>query len=170
MILLDAIGIEAKALRDRLRDGGRRLAVAESLTAGHIQAAIASVSGSSAYFAGGITAYSLDAKVKLLGVDRELAAECDCVSEEVARQMALGALAAFDADIAVATTGYAEPTATVNQPYAWWAIAINGKVTFAGRAQSTADRLGVQSVVTYAVLSGLNLELARNEAFLNAVS
>jgi len=74
----------------KLKEGGFTVAVAESLTAGKIQDALASVSGSSAYFLGGITAYQLDTKVKFLGVDRDLAVECGCVSEAVASQMATG--------------------------------------------------------------------------------
>ncbi len=46
------------------------LAVAESLTCGQVQARIGAVSGASDYFLGGVTAYSLDEKVRLLGVNR----------------------------------------------------------------------------------------------------
>ena len=65
------------------------LAVAESLTAGHVQARIAAVSGASAYFLGGVTAYALAQKVALLGVDRAAAERVNCVSADVARQTAL---------------------------------------------------------------------------------
>ena len=100
------------------------LAVAESLTSGHLQARIASVSGASNYFLGGITAYSLVQKVKHLGVDRSAARQVDCVSQQVAVEMARGAIDLFGADIAVATTGYAEPNpaAGVKVPTAWWAL------------------------------------------------
>jgi nicotinamide-nucleotide amidase len=100
------------------------LAVAESLTAGHVQARIAAVSGASNYFLGGVTAYSLAQKVKLLGVNRAHARSVNCVSQRVAVEMALGAMKLFGADLAVATTGYAEPdrAAGVKAPTAWWAI------------------------------------------------
>jgi nicotinamide-nucleotide amidase len=100
------------------------LAVAESLTAGHLQAQIASVSGSSGYFLGGITAYSLRQKVKLLGVNQAHARRVNCVSQRVAVEMAYGAMERFGADLAAATTGYAEPdrAAGVKAPMAWWAI------------------------------------------------
>jgi nicotinamide-nucleotide amidase len=100
------------------------LAVAESLTAGHLQARIASVSGASNYFLGGITAYSLAQKVKHLRVRRGAAQRTDCVSQQVAVEMARGAIDLFGADIAVATTGYAEPNlaAGVKTPMAWWAL------------------------------------------------
>ena len=100
------------------------LAVAESLTAGHVQAQVASVSGSSEYFLGGVTAYSLEQKVKLLGVNRSHARKVDCVSQRVAVEMAFGVAELFGADIAVATTGYAEPSKAdgVKAPMAWWAL------------------------------------------------
>jgi nicotinamide-nucleotide amidase len=100
------------------------LAVAESLTAGHLQAQVASISGASEFFLGGVTAYSLEQKVGLLGVNRAHARRTDCVSQRVAVEMAHGALQMFGSDLAVATTGYAEPNraAGVRAPMAWWAI------------------------------------------------
>jgi nicotinamide-nucleotide amidase len=100
------------------------LAVAESLTAGQLQAQVAAVSGASNYFLGGVTAYSLEQKVKLLGVNRAHAKRVDCVSQRVAVEMAHGVMQLFGADLAAATTGYAEPAraAGVKSPMAWWAI------------------------------------------------
>lgn len=143
-----------------LRAPRRTIAAAESLTAGHVQARIAAVSGASLYFLGGLTAYSLDEKVKLLGVDREAAAGVDCVSAAVAGQMARGVCALFGADVGVATTGYAEPApaAGVTVPFAWWAVAVR---TESGRFQSRhgriecpgASRTAVQAIVADAVLA-----------------
>lgn len=101
------------------------LAAAESLTGGRIQSAVTAVSGASGYFLGGVTAYTLDQKAKLLGVKRTAAARTDCVSAEVAAQMARGAAALFGSDLAVATTGYAEPSPAnqVDDPFAYWALA-----------------------------------------------
>jgi nicotinamide-nucleotide amidase len=100
------------------------VAAAESLTGGHVQALLTSVSGSSEYFRGGITAYTIDEKVKCLGVNRAHARRSNSVSQQVAVEMALGACRLFDADLAVATTGYAEPARAsgVKTPMAWWAI------------------------------------------------
>jgi len=138
------------------------LAAAESLTAGHVQAQIASVSGSSGYFLGGVTAYSLDQKVKLLGVNRAHAKSVDCVSQRVAVEMAAGAVKLFDADITLATTGYAEPAPAqkVKVPQAWWAICHRHK---GGAAEilsgfievPDADRVTVQARVADAVLGEL---------------
>jgi nicotinamide-nucleotide amidase len=100
------------------------LAVAESLTAGHVQAQVASVSGASDFFLGGVTAYSLDQKVALLGVNRAHARKVACVSQRVAVEMAFGVTQLFGSEVGVATTGYAEPSraAGIKAPMAWWAI------------------------------------------------
>ncbi len=107
-----------------LRKPRLTLAVAESLTCGHVQAAIGAVSGASNYFLGGVTAYALEQKVKLLGVNRAHARSVNCVSQRVAVEMAVGAAKLFEAGLAVATTGYAEPAPKkkVRTPHAWWAI------------------------------------------------
>lgn len=107
-----------------LRRPALTLAVAESLTAGHVQAQVAAVSGASDYFLGGVTAYSLDEKVKLLGVNRAHARAVACVSQRVAVEMAFGVTQLFGSDLGIATTGYAEPVraAGIKAPTAWWAI------------------------------------------------
>ncbi|HEY4989296.1 MAG TPA: CinA family protein [Opitutaceae bacterium] len=102
-----------------------RLAVAESLTSGRLQALIGSISGASDFFEGGVTAYSIDQKVRQLGVDRAEAEAVNSVSARVAEQMARGACALFRTDLAISTTGYAEahPGFAVEVPFAWWALA-----------------------------------------------
>jgi nicotinamide-nucleotide amidase len=65
--------------------------------------------GSSKWFAGGVVAYSNDAKSKLLGVDPKLIEDRGAVSPEVAEAMADGALERFGADVACAITGIAGP-------------------------------------------------------------
>lgn len=131
-----------------------KLAVAESITCGCVQSRIGAISGASEFFLGGITAYTLDQKVRHLGVDRALAAACNCVSAEVAGQMARGAAALFGADIALATTGYAESVklgAIEHEPFAYWALTQRnpdnqwntrmGKVVGLGLAREPAQRL-----------------------------
>ncbi|MDR2676262.1 MAG: CinA family protein [Opitutaceae bacterium] len=113
-------------LKDLMQRAPRlRIAVAESITCGHLQARIGGVSGASRFFLGGITAYSLEQKIRHLGVRRDIAEPVNCVSEEVARAMARGACGLFGCGLALATTGYAEPCAArgVPQPFAWWALA-----------------------------------------------
>jgi nicotinamide-nucleotide amidase len=88
---------------------GRRLATAESCTAGLLAARLTERPGASDYVAGGVVAYANDAKVQLLGVDPALIEEHGAVSEPVADAMAEGALLRFEADTAVAITGIAGP-------------------------------------------------------------
>ena len=88
---------------------GRRIATAESCTAGLLAARLTERPGSSSYVAGGVVAYANEAKVELLGVDAELIERHGAVSEPVADAMAEGALRRFDADTAVAITGIAGP-------------------------------------------------------------
>lgn len=85
------------------------LAVAESLTGGNIQALLTSISGSSAYFSGGITAYNIRQKVDILGVTESIAEKCNCVSVTVAEEMAAGVAELMGTDFGVATTGYVSP-------------------------------------------------------------
>ena len=138
------------------------LAVAESLTCGHVQAAIGAVSGASDYFVGGVTTYTLEQKVKLLGVNRGHARRVNCVSQRVAVEMAQGACVLFGADLAVATTGYAEPSRAdgIKSPMAWWAlchrkrggraVVISGQVEMPGATRGQA-----QERVTREVLGAL---------------
>jgi nicotinamide-nucleotide amidase len=88
---------------------GRRIATAESCTAGMVAARLTDRPGSSDYVAGGVVAYSNEAKARLLGVDPALIQAHGAVSEPVAEAMAMGALQRFGADTAVATTGIAGP-------------------------------------------------------------
>jgi nicotinamide-nucleotide amidase len=87
----------------------RRVATAESCTAGLLAARLTERPGSSEYVAGGVVAYANEAKTELLGVDPELIAAHGAVSEPVAEAMAEGALVRFDADTAVSVTGIAGP-------------------------------------------------------------
>ena len=88
---------------------GRRIATAESCTAGLVAARLTDRPGSSDYVAGGVVAYSNEAKAEVLGVDPGLIAAHGAVSEPVAEAMAAGALGRFGADTSVATTGIAGP-------------------------------------------------------------
>jgi nicotinamide-nucleotide amidase len=151
---------ELKALM--LADPALTLAVAESLTSGHLQARIGAVSGASAYFLGGLTAYSLEQKVNLLGVDRAEAERTNCVSARVAEQMARGVCVLFGSRLGAATTGYAEPAPAsgVTVPHAYWAIALRtagGDFTVtSGRAEFPGlGRVDVQKAVTEAAHAAL---------------
>ncbi len=88
---------------------GHRVAAGESCTAGKLIARLTDVPGSSDYVAGGVAAYSNEAKVELLGVPAELIESRGAVSPEVAAALAAGAIERFAADIGVGITGVAGP-------------------------------------------------------------
>ena len=94
----------------RLQERGWMLATAESCTGGLIGHWITEVSGSSAYYAGGIISYADQAKIDLLHVPASDMASYGAVSAPVAAAMARGACDALGADIAVSVTGIAGPT------------------------------------------------------------
>ena len=138
------------------------LAVAESMTCGRVQANVGAISGASDFFLGGVTAYTLEEKVRHLGVDREAAAPVNCVSAAVAEQMARGACALFGADVGIGTTGYAEPSAQwgAAAPFAWWAVAGRGPdgdwITRRGRVDCPgAGRTEAQERAASAAIAGL---------------
>lgn len=95
---------------------GARIATAESCTGGMISAAITDVAGSSTIFDRGFVTYSNAAKTAMLGVRAETLATFGAVSEQVAQEMALGALALADATLAVSVTGIAGPGGSEFKP------------------------------------------------------
>jgi PncC family amidohydrolase len=88
---------------------GRTIAVAESCTGGLLSARLTDRAGSSAYFLGGVVAYSNDAKAALVGVDPDLIERVGAVSTEVAEALANGAIERFGAELGVGITGVAGP-------------------------------------------------------------
>ena len=86
-----------------------RLATAESCTGGMIAAALTDIAGSSDVVERGFVTYSNEAKTEMLGVPADLIAKFGAVSEQVAREMAQGALRHAHADVTVAVTGVAGP-------------------------------------------------------------
>ena len=93
-----------------LTEQGLTIAVAESCTGGLIAHQLTNVPGSSAYFVGGVVAYSNEVKERVLGVSHETLSAHGAVSEECAREMARGARRLLGTDVAIAATGIAGPT------------------------------------------------------------
>jgi nicotinamide-nucleotide amidase len=89
--------------------GDRTIGVAESCTGGLLAGRLTLRPGSSKWFAGGVVAYSNEAKAKLLGVDSKLIEAHGAVSPQVAEAMADGAIERFGADVGCAVTGVAGP-------------------------------------------------------------
>lgn len=92
-----------------LAQRGWTLAVAESVTGGHLGARIVGVPGASDWFRGGLLVYTDEAKVVLAGVDRELLARVGPVSEETAAALAQGVRVRLGAQVGVGVVGVAGP-------------------------------------------------------------
>jgi PncC family amidohydrolase len=92
-----------------MAEQGQTLAVGESCTGGLLGHRITNVSGSSAYFLGGVIAYAYEAKERLLEVRHATLYEHGAVSEQTAIEMARGARRALRADIGLSVTGIAGP-------------------------------------------------------------
>lgn len=121
----------ARRVIEQNRAAGRTIATAESCTGGLVAAALTEIPGSSAVLAAAIVTYSNEAKMALLKVSRDVLETFGAVSVATAWQMAQGALAGTDADVAVAITGVAGPDGgTARKPV--------GTVVFA-RAERGAD-------------------------------
>lgn len=93
-----------------LKKGGKTLSVAESCTGGLIGSRLTEVSGSSAYFIEGAVTYANEAKVKTLGISKELIEKHGAVSAEVAEAMARGMRGRAATDYAISVTGIAGPS------------------------------------------------------------
>lgn len=146
----------AAALLEAARARGVMIATAESCTGGLLSGAITAVAGSSAIFERGFVTYSNAAKVALLGVRPETLQAHGAVSEEVAAEMAQGALRSSAAELAVSVTGIAGPGGSEAKP--------EGRVCFGlygprGTATGTVEfgPRGRAAVRAASVLHGLRL-------------
>jgi nicotinamide-nucleotide amidase len=132
----------ARVLLDQCRSRKFKLAVAESCTGGLLGARLTNIPGSSEVFVGGVIAYSNDVKVRELGVSERAIQEHGAVSEEVVREMALGAQKKFGVNVAIAVTGVAGPGGgTPDKPVGlvWLCAAVGDRVE-PRKIQSWGDR------------------------------
>ncbi len=106
------------------RAAGQKITTAESCTGGLLAAALTDISGASKVFDRGFVTYSYESKPSMLGIRSETIEAHGAVSAEAVAQMAAGALAHSDADIAVAITGIAGPVEGSSKPEGrvWFAI------------------------------------------------
>ncbi len=108
------------------------------------------LSGSSAYFQGGVVAYADQVKIDVLGVDQDVLMENGAVSEAVAVGMARGVAELLGADVGVGVTGVAGPEGgTTEKPVGlvWYAASVRGRVesakkVFAGDREAVRERAG----------------------------
>lgn len=108
--------MNAAALLDQAKTRGVMIAAAESCTGGMVAAALTDIPGSSAVVDRGFVTYTNEAKQDMLGVRRETLATHGAVSEQVAREMADGALRYSNAHLVVSITGIAGPGGSEHKP------------------------------------------------------
>lgn len=124
-----------------------RLVTAESCTGGMIAAAMTDRSGSSAIFERGFVTYSNEAKIEELGVASATIESHGAVSEQTAREMALGALKNSHADIAVSVTGIAGPNGgTAEKPVGlvYIAVALQNKAPLVTKNNFDGNRESIR--------------------------
>lgn len=147
----------AQQIVDKAGAEGLMIAAAESCTGGMVAAAITNVPGSSAVLDRGFVTYSNEAKIEMLGVRQGTVERYGAVSQQVAREMARGALARSRADVAVAITGIAGPTGgTETKPVGlvWFALATRDGATRAERRVfASGDRSFVRMRATETALT-----------------
>lgn len=119
-----------KVVGELLHKKGKSVSTAESCSGGNIAQLITSISGSSDYFQGSVVAYSNEVKMNVLKVKAETLDNYGAVSEEVVKEMALGAQKLFDTNYAISTSGIAGPSGgSIEKPVGttWIAIACPNK-------------------------------------------
>ena len=132
------------------------LATAESCTGGLVAAACTDLAGSSEWFERGFVTYSNAAKVELLGVPASSIEQHGAVSEQVARAMAEGAIAASSARYSVAVTGIAGPgggSAAKPVGTVWLACSERGGPTQARLLAAAGDRASIRAQSVSAALT-----------------
>lgn len=128
-----------KKIGKKLLAAQQSVSMAESVTAGLLQFAFSEIPDASQFLQGGITAYNLGQKVKHLHIEPLHAAKVDCVSQQVANEMALSVAQLFTSDWSMGVTGYASPVETSGfKVFAYFAISYKGTIKRKGKLLSTA--------------------------------
>jgi len=149
----------ARALGRKCKRRHVVVATAESCTGGGVATAITRISGSAKWFDRGFVTYSNEAKRQMLGVSQLSLARHGAVSEEVAREMARGALARSPADVSVAITGIAGPTGgSRSKPVGlvWFAWGARGQLVQSRRFVFPGNRVEIRLQSVYVALQGLS--------------
>ena len=146
---------------DQLRSAGATVAVAESLTAGLLGAALTEVPGSSAVFRGGVQVYATDLKASLAGVPEQVLAEHGAVSEQTAVALAEGVRTRLGATYGVGLTGVAGPDEQEGRPPGTLHVALAGPGgTRARSLRVPGDRTRVRAMAVTTALDLLRRELS----------
>jgi len=161
----EALTAKIEALAGQLSVMGMRVATAESCTGGGVAQALTVIAGSSEWFACGFVTYSNASKQSMLGVQQATLDEQGAVSEAVVAEMAVGALARSEAQLAVAVSGVAGPGGgSDDKPVGtvWLAWLLAGKSVNSRCFHFQGDREAVRYQAIEAAIDGLLGQLAQN--------
>ena len=154
----DQITDLARQLGRACRRRGVDVVTAESCTGGGAAQAMTRISGSAKWFDRGFVTYTNTAKKEMLGVSQRTLGDHGAVSEEVAREMARGALKKSPADVSVAITGIAGPTGgsrTKPVGLVWFAWGVRGGAVQARVFRFKGDRIAIRRQAVAVALQGL---------------
>ena len=152
----------ARVVVARLTAAGQTVAVAESLTAGLVGAALTEVAGSSAVFRGGLLVYATDLKASLAGVPQAVLDEHGAVSARTAEALAEGVRARLGATYGLALTGVAGPDPQEGHPPGTLHIAVAGPDRTVSRSlRLPGERARVRLLAVTAGLDLLRRQLSR---------
>ncbi|AZA74507.1 CinA family protein [Chryseobacterium indoltheticum] len=138
------------------------ISIAESVTSGLFQLAFSQMPNAAMFYKGGITAYALEQKVKILNVDYDEGNACDCVSEQIAETMALSVAKLFDTDWSIAVTGYANPIrSSTYKIFSYYSFAYKGEVILSRKLElhPKTQALGAQQYYTEFILGCFKSEI-----------
>lgn len=135
--ITDIDGLSASMLRSiraSLLKRKETVSVAESVTSGLLQSAFAAIPDASLFFQGGLTAYNLGQKAKHLAIEPIHAEKVNCVSQQIADQMAAGAVCLFNSNWSISITGYATPVPESRQKvFAFFSVVYREKILQRGK-------------------------------------
>jgi competence/damage-inducible protein CinA C-terminal domain len=156
--LLEEVGEELKERKETI-------ACAESVTSGLLQFAFSNITEASSFFNGGITAYNLAEKVKHLCVEPGHASEVNCVSQQVADEMALEVCRMFNCNWGIGITGYASPVPESDgKLFAYFSICYNNQIVYNDEIiPHGTSPVSVQWYYANTVIEQLSLVLQENE-------
>lgn len=161
------------SIKDVLIADQQTIAVAESVTAGHLQVALASAENASKFFQGGITTYNLGQKSRHLQVEPIHALSCNCVSDKIAGEMALNTNKLFVSDWGISITGYAAPMpeCSIHDLFAYYAISFQDKLQVVKKINAAnAAPMAVQSFYVNTILNDFHALLEKKRAELHQPS
>lgn len=134
-----------------------KIVSAESCTAGLLSASLTEIPGSSAFFEQGYITYSNNSKTSVLGVENKTLKKYGAVSEQVAKQMAKGALKRSNSTIAISITGIAGPGGSDYKPEGLVCFAVTKKNGKTRTETMEYGPLGRSKVRSSAVKTAINL-------------